>query len=835
MEARIFLSHSSAQKALVGEVAKQLGIHNIHFDEWTFESGNKTWEEILHAIGNTGLFVLLASREAFKSEWVINEVYKAKELLDKGQLKGFLALNIDSTLEINSKTHEEFKKFPQWVFDEYNMRQVTSPRIIVSKIRGKLNSMFYELDTDYRRYRDIYFGRDEEKAIAKRRVSLKSQQPLTCICVSGFESIGRRKFLVKVLEESAILRAHQEPPMIVMGEDESIENFIIKLFSEKFTNLSQDDISNINSLNLDRKIDLAVNALISVGEWSRVLIVEDPNSIVDFDGVLAEWFDRILTKLEASSNNKLMIALISKSRINAKYLSTRNSVFQIVLKPLSQKDCKSLFTTLCDFENITIDNPAHIDVIADTFNGEPNQVFYAIKYILNDSLVGLLQNIESLKTFNLKRTSNSLLRFEKDQEGIAKPLLKTLSKLNIFNLDLVEQVIVPIWGRDKTFASISSFVNNHIIELLRIDSFTYQVNRAVRIYVSGNKEWKENVELSSSLENYLRSLAKELLFLLENDFSLYEMVVKEGLTNNWDIDPRFVLPSYQLNLIIQKYREGRYEEVFQIGDSVLSNKGNLDQAFLNKILNWYCKALIRIRRDTEFKEMIKLITDKSIVFILMGFFHRLNQRYKAAIDNLKLAEGVITKGGALVYRELALCYSDIEDYANCYRYAKRYYDLSGLNTFSTNLYFRSLVRHKELDANYNKILPTLLEELKRLDGEFGEHYLIAQSQYYAFIDGDKYRAYSTIDEAIRLYTERFNHQRLNSYPFLDKMSYCALFNDKEELKVTIDIFEEKFKKEHHWLMKPQFLKYKLRYFELINDRANVEKFRALYTEKSRSK
>lgn len=43
---KAFLSHSSKQKGYVEIVAKHLGKSNIIFDEWTFEEGNKTIDEI---------------------------------------------------------------------------------------------------------------------------------------------------------------------------------------------------------------------------------------------------------------------------------------------------------------------------------------------------------------------------------------------------------------------------------------------------------------------------------------------------------------------------------------------------------------------------------------------------------------------------------------------------------------------------------------------------------------------------------------------------------------------------------------------------------------------
>ena len=81
---KAFLSHSSTDKEnYVRIVAKKLGKQNIHYDEFTFEEGEKTITEIFKGIDQSELFVFFISNESLNSAWVKKEIFTAK---NKGSL-----------------------------------------------------------------------------------------------------------------------------------------------------------------------------------------------------------------------------------------------------------------------------------------------------------------------------------------------------------------------------------------------------------------------------------------------------------------------------------------------------------------------------------------------------------------------------------------------------------------------------------------------------------------------------------------------------------------------------------------------------------------------------
>lgn len=83
---KAFISHSSAQKEFVENIAKTLGYDNCFIDNSTFENGMKTIDEIYKAIDCSTIFVFLISKEALASNWVKDELSNVRDYVDDGKI-----------------------------------------------------------------------------------------------------------------------------------------------------------------------------------------------------------------------------------------------------------------------------------------------------------------------------------------------------------------------------------------------------------------------------------------------------------------------------------------------------------------------------------------------------------------------------------------------------------------------------------------------------------------------------------------------------------------------------------------------------------------------------
>ena len=99
----IFISHSSADKALVRTVVEILGNNGITVDEYVFESGERTEDEINISIENSGIFCLLISESSMGKDWVLKEIAKYKSIIDSGKKMKFLPLIREFGIRKSSK------------------------------------------------------------------------------------------------------------------------------------------------------------------------------------------------------------------------------------------------------------------------------------------------------------------------------------------------------------------------------------------------------------------------------------------------------------------------------------------------------------------------------------------------------------------------------------------------------------------------------------------------------------------------------------------------------------------------------------------------------------
>lgn len=199
---KVFLSHKSEDKDFVRYVAEKIGIDRCHYDEYTFEDGMNTLDEIMSALDSTDLFVLFISDKALDSKWVKRERVRAKKLLDQGKIKQIYPIIIDSNPAI---TYAD-ERIPSWMREQYVIRRITSPKIAVQKIKARLVELTWEIAPNLKNQQTYFFGRNSEiEAFEQRRANLDKPEMVCCVA-SGFEGIGRKRFMDHCLKKSHILR-----------------------------------------------------------------------------------------------------------------------------------------------------------------------------------------------------------------------------------------------------------------------------------------------------------------------------------------------------------------------------------------------------------------------------------------------------------------------------------------------------------------------------------------------------------------------------------------------------------------------------------------------------
>ncbi len=236
---RVFLSHSSKDKNYVRQIADKFGKDIAIFDEYSFELGLQTFDEILKNLNTTDLFVIFISESALESKWVKEELNKSYDLFKKETLKQIFPIIIDPAI-----THQD-KRIPEWMktgFESFNLRFVSNPKIAYRKIKNQLASF---AQNDYKR--PPYIGNDENLS-EFQNAYYNSEEGLRAIVSCGIEGIGREAFIRQCLKRCQSFASYFDPIVLTLGYNDSIEDLILKLIETGYCKQEADTLTYINQL-----------------------------------------------------------------------------------------------------------------------------------------------------------------------------------------------------------------------------------------------------------------------------------------------------------------------------------------------------------------------------------------------------------------------------------------------------------------------------------------------------------------------------------------------------------------------------------------------------------
>ena len=156
---KIFLSHSSKDKvSYVEPVYKRLcskfGKSRVIIDEFSFEEGRKTVEEIELNISQSDLIVLFLSSDALNSTWVQKEYELAKKMMQERTCQV-------CPLIITDDLFYDDVRIPDWLRNDYNIQKITSTRKAADIISERLYEIISEKNPKLALPNSIFVGRND--------------------------------------------------------------------------------------------------------------------------------------------------------------------------------------------------------------------------------------------------------------------------------------------------------------------------------------------------------------------------------------------------------------------------------------------------------------------------------------------------------------------------------------------------------------------------------------------------------------------------------------------------------------------------------------------------
>jgi hypothetical protein len=783
---KAFLSHSSKDKDnYVRRVAACLGKDNIIYDEFTFEEGEKSLDEIIKGLDITELFILFLSNNALNSDWVKKEIIEAKTRLDTSLINKFFPIIIEDGL-----TYEDVR-IPDWLRDNYNLKPIKRAQVAARRIHNKLRELSWSKHPNLKKRQNLFIGRNEKLKEFEERIDDYSKKKPIVIIASGITGVGRRTFLHNALCKTNITEYSHKPSAIILDRNVSIEDFIFKLNDLGLVDFG-DELLSLTSKSIDEKIVIIHKIMKADYDTKEIIYLVDDGSIVNYKRELSEWFIKTINSYK--ENFFPIFCMASRYNVSFRNRPRNEAYYFIELNELDFDERKRLLNKLLEIENIKL-NKNDFDDISNLLFGLPEQAMFAVELLCQDNLSSITSKLPILREYNSDKAAAILKKYEKDEEALN--FIRLLAQFEVISSDFIFSIV----SEKEYYPILEKLAAEHIIELIGIDGEIIRLNDIIRDYIKRNK-LKIKREWDNKIKDYVKKLVRED-DIFERDSSEFIFTLKESLKNGIDVDEKFLIPSHYLRCMKDMYyNKDDLDKIIHLADVILKKKQNLERGILQDIRYYLCLALAKKKDDRMLREVQHINGDEHI--FLLGFYYRLCGRYREALDNFnKIVNAPYIDARAK--REIVQVYVHLDEFDKALDYARKNYEENRGNQFHTQAYFNCLI-NSENPEKYKDILQALIDNLHEINSEQSKEMAnIAEALFYAKVNHDKQLSLDKIGDCVISHTK-------NHYSLLAFCDIAIKYLDKDLLKEGIQKLE-KFSKVNH-LSDRTLNKYKAYYFAL---------------------
>ena len=796
---KVFLSHSSKDKDYVDHVAKRVGLDNCVYDKYTFEDGMETLEEIYKGLDRTDIFVLFISDVALDSEWVKKERNRAKSLLDEGNILTFYPIIVDPKID-----HTDCR-IPKWMKNQYNIRPILSSNIAANKIMARMREISWKQNPRLRRRNLFFIGRNEEIERFEERRADFEREDLKCLdASSAFSGIGRKAYMSHVLKKGNIMEDSYEYNLITLDKYESIEDFIIKIAD---LGIGSVNITELAMMTMDEKIEKAAALTIEVQKHNEFVFINDNGVIVMPNSEMAEWFIRVMQKVEP----KIVFGVASRYVLHMR--KAQDCVFGIQMPELISRERGLMLKEYCVIEGIDIDK-GHLKNIANVLSGYPEQVFYVVKLIQDMGITKAMKHLSEVREFADDRSQVVLDMFV-DTDNKMK-LLVFLSTFDFVNSSVLE----ALYNKFPEYEDyVNTFISVSICELVGADGEYVRVNDVLKDVV-----FRRRLAMGNELEELFRLVVDITVdddFVSQTDLAQYYSVIRAKIDNGdiSDLDEKYVIPSHYIKCIVNHYNRRQYDKALRLCKRIIDGDRIVffDKEIVDEIHYYYCQSLAREHMGDEFFEAVEYggfkPEDKSF---LKGFYHRINGNPIKAIDNLKYAL-MKRPNFPKARRELANAYISAENYEEAEKLCEENYRQDSRNPYYIQPYFESLIHQypsvsDSVDAQNR--MGELIRTMEKIDIPQAKQMLASMKAEYHDLLGDFDAAMNDINEGL------VKTETSAVYLHLTQFDLAYRNNKEDVMKTALDEIIKIVENEKYF-SNAMYLR-KARYYSSIGDKKKAE-------------
>ena len=763
---RIFISHSSKDKeSYCNSVARilieKIGKDSIVYDEFTFEAGEKSIDEINRTLAVSDLYVILLSSSAVESDWVKYELKEAHKKLTDRTLNRIYPLIIDSSLKFSDE------RIPDWLKD-YNLKYIARPAKAAKLIIERAKDVNWSRHPSFQNRNTIFVGRNDLINNFETRIDDFDKPPLNTFIVSGLPNIGRKSLARQCFIKGTIIPQYYEFPTISLSYQESIEDFIIKVSDLGFTDGSE--TNGLSSKTLDEKIKCASSLSMAISKLSEIVLIKDDGCIIDYRGNLSEWFKRVIAS--EGLLDRIVFVVVTKYKTN--YESIRNvpSASYINVPELNQQERKGLLRRLSEANQLDLGR-ADLEQISRHLTGYPAQVHYAIDVIKHHGFPYLSRNYKLLSDYNEQEVS-SLLEKHKDDPKVLQ-ILALIGKYDAISITMLYEILN---STPEYVSCYEGLYQESLFELEGVNREYVRLNEVVRNYIlrSGAKMLPEHRKKAQQLFEKMFSDDSSSWYN-SNDFLL---AIRESVTQGKQVKPEHVIPSVYLKSMSDLYSDMQYENVVKLAKLALNNSENTDSRILYEIQYSLCSALAKLKHADFMSEVQKLDYDDRK--FLTAFYYRQigkNDRALSYLNELLSKRPDMSKAK----REKVLVLKNLQQFEEATGLAKENYYLYSDNPYHIQAYFDCLINtyHSKPEDD---LLFDLLEKLGRIRSEKAQSmYGRCKALYLSYVEQNYDAAISCIDETA------MNFPKDKKYALTVKFEIARLFHKTDEMERVIKTLE----------------------------------------------
>jgi tetratricopeptide (TPR) repeat protein len=697
--ARAFVSHSSVDKPLVEQVTQAVAAARWEIDSQTFEEGKYSAGEITAALGRSDLFVLIASGDAIRSDWVKAELAIAQHLLYSGKLGGVVAFIVDGTASAD---------LPEWLRMHVFIR-TSNPTRIANLIRAKL----VELDAKRGVKAKPYVQRIKLQGEMERRIA-DLQLPIQAIYLSGVDGIGKRTVATRTLQPLFPGRDITGIEIFIADGEGVLEAYRKLYFAWRRPTAAEARAFFDASSEMDRD-DLVANTchlLQEIDEQKMFAWLRFDYDILDDDGnPQAE----LASLLQALTNKRPTLVICAKRlpRIAAQRKLANVGFFKV--EGLTEEESSRVWTFALEHLEFDDLEPQFLNFLRGEVSGHPAMIWTAAEYVASMGRAAIEANPRDLMEA-LRSLSISLV------EGLAltPTAKKVLALFDEFNaIDPTD--LLAICGEDDQLVadSVTRLVSLGLLESegdhLRIASYF----RRARF----------RKQFAAEAEEFVAAARRSLLAITasyrdEDDitFETIDVALINSISSGKPIAALFgeraVVGSHYLRVARSNYDRERYEDAVRFATAALDKRHTLTNEAVVESLRLLGMAAVRTGSADSLahalQELNRIGTNQAVrhVHFIQGFEHRWNGSYERAeaefVEVLK-----INARDVHALRELAQLMVGREEYQEAERYARDAMDRNPGNPFIIDILIQCLIER-------GKQSPQLLAEDEELEDLFAQ-------------------------------------------------------------------------------------------------------------------